>query len=115
MNKSPMTAYDLLEQLKPHGIKAPPVVYRALDSLLKDGLVHKIKEISAFVACDCTKDHKHALSVLAVCSGCHSVEELHGHKVIHQLEKLQDYGVRLAQNAVIELPIICNSCISSHL
>ncbi len=106
----PMTAYTLLEKLKKSGIKSAPIIYRALESLMKEGAVHKIKELGAYVACDCSKSHSHALSVLTVCHGCHKVAELHDHAVIHQLENLRKSGIRLTEHAVIELPITCNAC-----
>jgi Fur family zinc uptake transcriptional regulator len=109
-SEEPMTAYTLLEKLKKSGIKSAPIIYRALESLMKEGAVHKIKELSAYVACDCTKDHHHALSVLTICGDCHKVAELHDHTVIHQLENLRKSGVRLQNHAVIELPITCNAC-----
>ena len=106
----PLTAYELLEKLRKAGINSAPIVYRALEVLIKEGAAHKIKELGAYVACDCTHNHRHALSVLTVCGGCHEVEELHNHSVIHQLENLRNAGVRLQQHAVIELPITCNAC-----
>lgn len=106
----PMTAYKILEKLKKNGIKSAPIIYRALESLMKEGAVHKIKELGAYVACDCSQDHRHALSVITVCGDCKEVEELHDHAVIHQLENLRKSGVRLQNHAVIELPIICNAC-----
>ena len=109
-SKEPMTAYALLEKLKKHGINSAPIIYRALDVLMKDGSAHKIKELGAFIACDCSQDHHHALSVLTVCGDCKEVEELHDHAVIHQLEALRKQGVRLQSHAVIELPITCNTC-----
>ncbi|MFZ4542031.1 MAG: Fur family transcriptional regulator [Rickettsiales bacterium] len=109
-SEEPMTAYTLLEKLKKSGIKSAPIIYRALESLMKEGAVHKIKELGAYVACDCSKDHKHALSVLTVCHDCHKVSELHDHTVIHQLENLRKSGIRLTEHAVIELPITCNAC-----
>ena len=109
-SKEPMTAYALLEKLKSKGINSAPIIYRALEVLVKDGTAHKIKELGAYVACDCLSDHHHALSVLTVCGDCHEVNELHDHAVIHQLEALRKQGVRLQPHAVIELPITCNAC-----
>ncbi len=109
-SSKPLSAYDLLERLKPQGIQAPPVIYRALNALVKEGTVHKIKELSAFVACDCPKEHQHALSVLTVCHECKKVTEIHDHAVIDQLETLREAGVRLIPHAVIELPVTCESC-----
>ena len=106
----PMTAYALLDKLKKSGVNSAPIVYRALDVLIKKGAAHKIKELGSYVACDCAHSHQHALSVLTVCGGCNEVEELHNHAVIQQLENLRNAGVRLQDHAVIELPITCNAC-----
>lgn len=109
-HKQPMTAYELLEALKPQGIKGPPIIYRALEQLMHSGLVHKIKELGSYIACNCGKSHKHALSLLTVCEGCHKVTELHDHAVLHQFEALRAHGIRLTENAVIELPVTCEKC-----
>lgn len=109
-SRKPMGAYNILEKVKKFGINNSPVVYRALDALVKRGEAHKINELNAFVACDCTANHKHALSVLTVCSACEKVEELHDHGVIHLLESLRKKGVQLVENAVVELPVMCSKC-----
>jgi len=109
-SKKPMSAYDVLEKLSAHGIKGPPVIYRALDALITQGIVHKIHATGAYIACNCDANHDHALSVLTICGDCLDVEELHDHGVIHHLEKLRGKGVPLRNHAVIELPITCESC-----
>lgn len=108
--RAPLTAYVLLEKLNKKGIKSPPIIYRALDTLMRKGVVHRIKALGAFVACDCAKSHTHTLSVITVCSACSEVKELHDHAVIHQLEALRDRGIRLHDHAVIELPVTCVTC-----
>lgn len=108
--RKPMSAYDLLGKLKPHGVKGATIVYRALDSLMKEGAVHKIHALNTFIACNCQADHDHSLSVLTICQDCESVEELHDHSVIHQLEGLRKKGVPLVKHAVVELPINCRAC-----
>ena len=48
----PVGAYAVLDQLKrEHRSAAPPTVYRALDFLLEQGLVHRIQSLNAFVGC----------------------------------------------------------------
>lgn len=50
--EKPVGAYDLLEHLRPgRRAAAPPTVYRALDFLLEQGLIHRIERLSAFVGC----------------------------------------------------------------
>ena len=47
---------------------APPTVYRALDFLLENGLVHRISSLNAFVGCS-LPGKPHAGQFL-LCSGC---------------------------------------------
>lgn len=109
-NVEPLSAYEVLERARKFGIKSPPIVYRALDSLIEMGKVHKINELNSFVACDCDDDHQHLLSVLTICQKCNEVHELHDHNVIDHLSKLKSLNINLALQAVIELPIMCNKC-----
>ncbi len=110
-NVKPLSAYEILEKVKEFGIKSPPIVYRALDALMKIGKVHKINELNTFIACDCEEDHQHQLSVLTICQNCDEVIELHDHIVIDHLAKLKTLNIYLANKAVIELPIMCQNCI----
>jgi len=109
-HKAPMTAYGLLDALKKTGIKSPPIIYRALAALVQQGVVHHIHALGAFVACNCSHEHTHDLSVLTVCNRCQRVDELHDHEVIHHLGKLRKMEVNLPSHAVIELPVICHAC-----
>ena len=88
-NVKPLSAYEILEKVKEFGIKSPPIVYRALDTLMKIGKVHKINELNTFIACDCEEDHQHLLSILTICQSCNEVSELHDHIVIDHLAKLK--------------------------
>jgi len=108
----PLGAYEILEKVKEFGIKSPPIVYRALDTLMKIGKVHKINELNTFIACDCEEDHQHLLSILTICQSCNEVSELHDHIVIDHLAKLKTLNIYLANKAVIELPIMCQNCIA---
>lgn len=110
-NVKPLSAYKILEKVKEFGIKSPPIVYRALDTLMKIGKVHKINELNTFIACDCEEDHQHLLSILTICQSCNEVSELHDHIVIDHLVKLKTLNIYLANKAVIELPIMCQNCI----
>jgi len=106
----PMTAYELLEALRSSGIKSAPIIYRALQVLIQESKVHKLKELRAFVVRDTHQKSHQTLSLFTVCSLCKDVDELHDETVIHQLENLKKSGMRLQDNAIIELPIICDMC-----
>jgi Fur family zinc uptake transcriptional regulator len=106
----PLTAYALLDKLQRKGVKSPPIIYRALAELEKQGTVHKIQAIGAYIACNCDADHTHPLSVLTVCGDCKKVSELHDHSIIQHLSKLRGMNVNLPLTAVIELPVTCQQC-----
>lgn len=112
-SKKPLSAYDILEKVNKFGIKSSPIVYRALEVLMQNGTAHKINELNAFVACACTTDHHHDVSVLTVCKGCKRVDELHDHAVIHHLTKLRKLHVNLTKSAVVELPVTCENCVEA--
>lgn len=107
---SPQSAYDLLDKLRPHGIKAPLQVYRALDHLLARGLVHKLESMSAFVACQHPSDEGSAATVFMICDGCGAVSERTNACISGDLRKLaMTDGFRVA-HASIELHGHCGKC-----
>ncbi len=83
--EAPTGAYDLLDQLRAtrHGA-APPTVYRALEFLLEQGLIHKLERLSAFVGCIADEDHNHAAQFF-ICRTCGRVTELEDHELAHAL------------------------------
>ena len=58
---APMTAYQLLDRLRPEGLKAPLQIYRALRALGDRHLVHKLDSQNAFMACT-----HHGLSLIHI-------------------------------------------------
>jgi Fur family zinc uptake transcriptional regulator len=106
----PVTAYQLLDQLKQtHKAAAPPTIYRALDFLLENRLIHKIERLSAYVSCTDDGHHNHAAQFL-ICRNCGSVEELEDRAVtqaINQAAAAQNFR---PANAVIEIEGLCAAC-----
>ena len=108
--EAPTGAYDLLDQLRTtrHGA-APPTVYRALEFLLEQGLIHKLERLSAFVGCIADEDHDHAAQFL-ICRTCGRVTELEDHELAHALEHAaKRLGFTLGK-ATIEAEGQCASC-----
>ncbi|NQD96003.1 transcriptional repressor [Pseudomonas sp. CrR25] len=72
----PLGAYDILGVLSEEDGRraAPPTVYRALDFLLENGLVHRIASLNAFVGCN-QPTHAHQGQFL-ICRSCHAAIEL---------------------------------------
>lgn len=73
----PLTAYEILglAKIRRAGLKAPLTIYRALDKLMDQGLVHRIESLNAFVHCD-HGPHDHATGFL-ICSDCGRTLEVH--------------------------------------
>ena len=74
---APMRAYEILACLnQADGIApiAPPIVYRALEFLLEEGLAHRIESKNAFISC--AHPGHHSAAQFLICSGCEKVAEL---------------------------------------
>ncbi|MEM9302954.1 MAG: Fur family transcriptional regulator [Pseudomonadota bacterium] len=102
-----LTAYELLDQLRPVGVSAPPTVYRALSRLVAKGEVHRIESLNAYTACR----HNHAGNpVIAVCEHCHRVFELNPPEPLDDA----DFGAAAAgfevRQTVVELHGWCGTC-----
>lgn len=108
-NQGGLKAYDLLDQLAvEHASARPPTVYRALDFLIEQGLVHRIESLNAYVACPCP-EHAHGFQLL-ICRHCGRVEELHLDDVNAQLaQRARDLGFRV-ERQTIELLGGCDTC-----
>jgi Fur family zinc uptake transcriptional regulator len=72
----PLGAYDILAVLSEEDGRraAPPTVYRALDFLLENNLVHRIASLNAFMGCN-RPEHAHQGQFL-ICRHCHVAVEL---------------------------------------
>ncbi len=110
----PTGAYDMLEQLRRHHRgAAPPTIYRALDFLLEQGLIHKVERLSAFVGCvhgiDEDEPHQHAAQFL-ICRQCGSVTELNDKEIGQALVRAaRRSGFRLG-HPTIEAEGVCAGC-----
>lgn len=105
----PLGAYDLLPSLAEAGFNsAPPTVYRALDFLQAQGLVHRIASLNAFVGCP-SPDHAHDGSFL-ICEGCSTVVELDTESIINQVQtEAQTLGFSV-RHQTIEISGLCPNC-----
>jgi len=69
----PLGAYEVIDELaKSMPRPAPITVYRALDFLMENGLVHRIESRNAYLAC--AHDHEQtAMVAFLICDRCGSV------------------------------------------
>ena len=109
--EKPLSAYELLERMR--GVvrnPAPPTVYRALNFLLKQGLVHKLETLNAYVGC-AHPDHPHAGQFL-ICDDCGEVAEVEDPSVARSLNAAgKEIGFR-TRRPVVELLGTCAQCSS---
>ena len=71
----PMGAYAILDVLRDDGRQgAPPTVYRALDFLLEQGLIHRLASLNVYAGC-CQPGSRHGGQFL-ICRDCGQVNEM---------------------------------------
>lgn len=99
-------AYDVLEILGKGA--QPPMAYRALGFLVKNGFAHRIERLNAFVACAHPgTDHSPAF---LICRGCDAVAEAPSEPTRGRLgEAAKAAGFRI-ERAVVEAVGICPNC-----
>ncbi len=107
----PMSAYDLLDELRGDGLKAPLQIYRALEKLQEIDLVHRLESINSFVAC--AGSHCHAGSgfvAFAICETCGSVAEFSDVTVQNQLAAWSSERRFTPQKTSLEIRGQCAAC-----
>ena len=110
-NKGASSAYELLEKLKESEPQAkPPTIYRALDFLLEQGLIHRVESENSFISCCSCSVNKH-YSHLLICDLCGNVQELQDDSLIALLaNNAEKHGFRIT-NHVIETHGTCQKCL----
>lgn len=109
----PLSAYELLDRMR-GAVRnpAPPTVYRALDFLLEQGLVHKLESLHAYIGCT-HPDHPHASQFL-ICDDCGEVTEVEDPSVAKSLKSAgRAVGFR-TKRPVVEVLGTCAQCIAKQ-
>ena len=112
---APIGAYELIDKLSrareadgEAGRVAPPTVYRALDFLIAQGLVHRIESLNAFVGC-AQPAHPHR-GYFLICEGCGTAHELEGGALdadVKARARALDFDIR---RITIEVAGRCPAC-----
>ncbi|MCA3338475.1 MAG: transcriptional repressor [Acetobacteraceae bacterium] len=117
--EAPIGAYALLDQLKASRAKAaPPTVYRALDFLLEQGLIHRLERLNAFMGCaealdghghhhDHAHDHPHQF---LICRGCGATREISDHGVAEAISAAAAKAGFSAARSTVEIEGYCGKC-----
>ena len=110
---SPVGAYDLLEMLREErGRVAPPTVYRALEFLCRQGFVHRLDSLQAFIGCGHPTGHyegNHSAHFL-ICQDCGMALEIRDGPLEGAIEGLVGRLDFAITDETIELSGICSAC-----
>ncbi len=102
-------AYDLLDLVRPINDAAKPsTVYRALDFLLEQGLIHRVESLNAFVGCRSSGTQHDQL--LLICRVCHNIEERPANNVFSALAQEMHDAFFRPEYKTIEIQGLCSDC-----
>jgi Fur family transcriptional regulator, zinc uptake regulator len=106
-------AYEVLDRLAARGERLAPIsVYRAIETLVTAGIVHRFESRNAFFACH--GGHEQRQLVLA-CEQCGSLAEVDGTKVFAAIDKTAGaaaFTANSVKGAVVEVWGLCANCAS---
>ncbi|MEX0694002.1 MAG: Fur family transcriptional regulator [Rhodospirillales bacterium] len=111
-----LTAYDILDQVRDQGIRAPVQVYRALERLQESAAVHRIESMNAFVACvhghddEAADPHHKGTIAFAICDDCGQVNEIPVPKAARTIGALAGNSGFITERTVVELRGHCGPC-----
>jgi Fur family transcriptional regulator, zinc uptake regulator len=105
-------AYEIMDRLAATGPRPAPItVYRALDFLLDNGLVHRIESRNAFLACIGEHGEETAASTLfLICERCGAVGEASSPAVAETLQATARAAGFTPKARVTEITGICAHC-----
>lgn len=107
-------AYELLDRIKPQQSAAKPAtIYRALDFLIEQGLIHRVESLNAFVGCRCSGQQHEQL--LLICKECHEVEERSAIEVMQAIAGELEAANFVLHSKAIEIHGICAHCASFQM
>ncbi len=107
---APLGAYELIDRLANAGARPAPItIYRALDFLREQGLVHRIESRNSFIACV----HNHNSGdpvVFLICEKCGAVGEAASAAVADTIKSASRSAGFTPKTPVIEISGICAHC-----
>lgn len=114
-SSTPLSAYEVADAYnRTAEANMPPMsVYRILDFLEAQLLVHKLDSANKYIACShIACDHAHQVPQFLICSQCQRVKEIAiPKKIVDELEKqVQESGYKMV-NSQLELQCVCESCL----
>jgi Fur family zinc uptake transcriptional regulator len=107
----PLGAYEICDALVGQGDRVlPPTIYRALEFLENNGLVHRIASRNAFIGCNQPGAHHHGRYL--ICSDCGLVAELPADDLLDGFIGEADQLNFAARSVRVEAVGLCAACAS---
>lgn len=106
----PVSAYEIIDQLRSQATLAPQTVYRALDRLIAQGSAHRLESLNAFVACSHLR-HKGS-AIFAICRDCGTVTEFDEVRAVDALTAWASKARFTVETMTLELRGRCAECLS---
>ncbi len=108
-NHKPAKAYDILYKLKTSkGVVQPPTIYRALNFLEGNGLIHRINSLNAYIGCSHPSEYQHCNFL--ICTDCEEIIECHNPALNKAISSTANSNHFSFQNACVEIQGICKQC-----
>jgi Fur family transcriptional regulator, zinc uptake regulator len=109
--RRPIGAYEMIDLIGAAGARrpAPTQVYRALDFLVEQGLVHRLASRNAFLACG----HGHAATepvAFLICDDCGHVDEATSSALTADVVKVASLRGFEPRAQIIEIAGRCAAC-----
>lgn len=104
----PLGAYAILDKLRSHGFKAPLTVYRALEQLAGQGLVHKLESLDSWTTC--CGEHQANPPVFEICNDCGNVSEQFDRELVKNLSSMSERSGFIPDRSIIEIHGRCDDC-----
>ncbi|TVZ40451.1 Fur family zinc uptake transcriptional regulator [Alteromonadaceae bacterium 2753L.S.0a.02] len=116
--EKPLSAYQVADTYNEDSDSTmPPMsVYRILDFLVAEQLVHKLHSTNKYVACShIACDHPHYAPQFLICRECSAVKEVAAPQELWESlnSQAKDAGFQLL-NTPLELDCICDRCSNSR-
>jgi Fur family transcriptional regulator, zinc uptake regulator len=108
-SEKPATAYQLLDRLREtHKGAVPPTIYRALNFLMAQKLIHKIERLNAFIPCTDT-GHPHSVQFL-ICRECGAVTEIEDRGAVRAVATAARRQGFHPVETIVEIEGTCTAC-----
>ena len=104
-------AYDLLDELQKIDPSAkPPTIYRTLDFLMENGLIHKLQSLNAFIGCLHPNEHNECYFL--ICDSCQKIEECCSKKINNVVLSTSKNNNFIPNKVTFEIAGTCQSCLN---